>query len=162
MSDPTEATDLDAAAGRALAVRLFNHTWELLEASTRGPAEDRAMLAAALASRLHWQGIGTAENEAAGDWLVAHVASHLGYADLALDFASAAHETAVGADPPVPAWLVASTLEGLARAHACAGHETERDRYAADTRRALESVDDEQDRALVAGQLAAIPGIEQT
>jgi hypothetical protein len=151
---------LDPAVQRALAVRLFNRTWELLESDGRSPADDREMLASALASRLHWQGIGDDENYAAGDWLVAHVASHLGYADLALDFAAAAHERATTAQPEVPLWLVASTLEGLARAHAVAGHDDERDRYAAEARATLEKVDDAEDRELIASQLATVPGIE--
>jgi hypothetical protein len=118
--------DLTPTAQRALAAQLFNRTWELLE-SARSSADDRVMLACAVASRLHWTGIGTDENYAAGDWLVAHVASHLGYADVALDFAASAYETALAAEPPVPAWLIASTQEGLARANAAAGHDDERE-----------------------------------
>jgi hypothetical protein len=154
------ATVLGAAEQRALAVELFNRTWELLE-SPRSAAEDRAMLASALASRLHWQGIGDEENYAAGDWLVAHIASHLGYADLALDFAASAYETVLAADPAVSAWLVASTQEGLARAHAVAGHDDERDRFINDARLTLETVDDAEDRDLIASQLATIPGLPE-
>jgi hypothetical protein len=153
-----EIPALSPAAQRALAAQLFNRTWELLETS-RSPAEDRTMLACALASRLHWTGIGDDENHVAGDWLVAHVASHLGYADLALDFAASAYETALAADPPVPTWLVASAQEGLARAHATADHSDERDRYAAAARRTLATIDDPEDRELIASQLASIPGL---
>jgi hypothetical protein len=149
--------ELTPGAQRALAVRLFNRTWELLEQPDRDPAGDRVMLATAMASRLHWDGIGTEENLAAGDWLVAHIASHLGYADLALDFAAAAHELAAGAD--VPRWLLASTQEGLARAHAVAGHAGERDRWAAEARSTLEGVDDAEDRELIESQLATVPGL---
>lgn len=154
----TTPPTLDPADQRALAVGLFHRTWELLE-STRDAAADRELLATALASRLHWQGIGTDENYAAGDWLVAHVASHLGYADLALDHAAAAHERATTAEPPVPLWLVASTQEGMARAHAVAGHDEERDRWAGDARRTLEGVDDREDRELIESQLATVPGL---
>jgi hypothetical protein len=157
-SDPGSA---EAPDERALAVRLFNRTWELLE-STRDAAGDREVLACALASRLHWQDVGTDENLAAGDWLVAHVASQLGYADLALDFATAAHERATSAEPPVPLWLVASTQEGLARAHAVAGHEEERDQWAADARTTLEGVDDDEDRELIESQLDTLPGVTST
>ncbi len=149
---------LDPAGQRALAVALFNRTWELLE-QDRDDAADRTLLATSLASRLHWDGIGTDENYAAGDWLVAHVASHLGHADLALDFASAALERATAAGDGVPLWLVASTQEGMARAHAVAGHDDERDRWAADARRTLEEVDDEEDRELIESQLATVPGL---
>jgi hypothetical protein len=155
---PDDVADLTPAVQRALAAKLFNRTWELLE-SPRSPANDRLMLACALASRLHWSGVGTDENYAAGDWLVAHVASQLDYADVALEFAASAYETALAAEPPAPTWLVASVQEGLARAHATAGHDDERDRYAADARLTLETVDDDEDRELISGQLASIPGL---
>jgi hypothetical protein len=158
-SGPPDETDGMSPAGqRALAVRLFNRTWELLDIE-RDAAADREVLATAMASRLHWTGIGTDENLAAGDWLVAHVASRVGYADLALDFASAAHERVSTSSEQLPAWLVASTLEGLARAHAAAGHDDERDAFAADARRVLEAVEDDEDREIVEGQLATIPGL---
>lgn len=156
--DPADAERLSAAGQRALAVRLFNRTWELLE-SERDAAADREALETAMASRLHWTGIGTDENLAAGDWLVGHVASRLGHAELALDFAAAAHERVATSREQLPAWLVASTLEGLARAHAVAGHDEERDAFAADARRVLEAVEDEEDREIVEGQLASIPGL---
>jgi hypothetical protein len=157
MTDPA-TTDLTPAVQRALAVRLFNRTWELLDAK-RDEAVDREVLATAMASRLHWQGVGTDDNLAVGDWLVAHVASRLGLADLALDFAAAAHERATTSSQEMPAWLVASTLEGLARAHAVAGHQEERDAFAADARRVLEAVDDDEDREIVESQLAPVPGL---
>ena len=159
MTDATTAAgDLSPAAQRALAVRLFNRTWELLD-TERDEAGDRDVLATAMASRLHWRGIGTDENLVAGDWLVSHVASRLGHADLALDFAAAAHERVSTSSEPLPTWLVASTLEGLARAHAAAGHDEERDAYAADARRVLEAVDDDEDRDIVESQLATVPGL---
>ena len=60
----------------------------------------------------------------------------------------------------MPTWLVASTQEGLARAHAAAGHDEERDRWAADARRTLEAVDDDEDRELIESQLATVPGLD--
>ena len=151
--------ELDPTAQRALAVRLFNRTWELLESPDRDDAADREVLATAMASRLHWEGLGTDENLAAGDWLVAHVASRLGHAELALDFAAAAHERVTTSTADLPVWLLASTLEGLARAHAVAGHDEEREAFAADARRVLEAVEDEEDREIVEGQLATVPGL---
>ena len=150
---------------RALAVHLFNRTWELLEQRQASPgggaAAERELLECAMGSRLHWAGIGSDENLAAGDWLVAHVASHLGHAGLALDYAAAAHERVTTSREQLPAWLLASTLEGLARAHATAGHDEERDAAAAEARLVLETVDDDEDRDIVEGQLATIPGLPQ-
>ena len=66
-------------------MRLFNRTWEVLEDAERDDAGDREALMTAMGSRLHWAGIGTDENLAAGDWLVAHVASAACPSRLALD-----------------------------------------------------------------------------
>ena len=78
---------------------------------------------------------------------------------MALDFATSAYETAQTAVPPVASWLLASTQEGMARAYACAGRDDERDRFAADARRTLDTVEDAEDGDLIAGQLATIPGL---
>ena len=118
MTDATHSSaDRPPEVQRALAVRLFNRTWELLD-SERDAAGDREVLATAMASRLLWQGVGTDENLAAGDWLVSHVASRIGHGHLALDFA-------------------------------------------ADARSVLEAVDDDEDREIVEGQLATVPGLAQ-
>ena len=153
-------TTLDPDRELALAVRLFGRVWTLLDTDRDGAA-DLDLLAVAMASRLHWQAVGDAENHVVGDWMVAHVASRLGYADLALDFAAAAHErvTADSADSadPLPAWLLASTQEGLARAHSAAGHTEERDPWVLAARTTLAGVEDAEDRELIESQLADIP-----
>jgi hypothetical protein len=70
-------------------------------------------------------------------------------------FATAAYERAAAAD--LPTWLVASTCEGLARAHAVAGHDDERDAFVARAHELLATVDDAEDRSLIESQLATIP-----
>ena len=60
----------------------------------------------------------------------------------------------------MPLWLLASTQEGLARAHAVAGHDDERDRWAADARATLSEVDDVEDRELIESQLDTVPGLD--
>ena len=105
---------------RGLAAQTFNAAWNLIDKSERTSEEERQMLTLACASRALWEGIGGAEQKVTGDWQVAHVASLLGHASLALEFANAAYEEASTSD--VPTWLLASTCEGLARAHATAGH----------------------------------------
>ncbi len=143
-----------ADARRDLAVELYNQTWALLDQESRTAADDRRMLATAMGSRALWQEIGGAEQHAVGDWQVAHVASVLGHADLALDFATSAHATAAEAE--VPLWLEASTCEGMARAHAAAGHADERDAWIARAQELLVRVDDADDRQLIEEQLASI------
>lgn len=156
----TRREDTATIGDRTLAVRLFNQTWDLLDRADRSAADDRLLLAGALASRLHWEGVGNDENYAVGDWLVAHVAARLGYGELALDFATAAHDRVTAAGDEVPRWLLASTQEGLARAHAAAGHPQERDRFGAAARKTLTEVDDAEDRELIESQLATVPGLD--
>jgi hypothetical protein len=139
---------------RDLAMRFFNQAWDLIDKSGRTPAEDRRLLTLAMASRALWDDIGADEQWITGDWQVAHVAALTGFADLALDFAAAAYERAARAD--VPLWLKASTCEGLARAHAVAGHDAERDAWVLRARELLEQVDDADDRAVIEGQLSTI------
>ena len=134
----------------------FNAAWELIDLQSRTAAEDRDMVTRAFASRQHWvEAGGTDENLAVADWQVAHAASLAGLPDVALAFARAAVSRAEASD--VPTWLVASTHEGLARAHAAAGDRSSYEQEAQRCRELLARVDDEENRALVASQLDGIP-----
>jgi hypothetical protein len=139
---------------RDLAVAAFNRTWELIDDNDRTAEQDREMLVSACASRYLWREIGGPEQIATGDWQVAHVASLLGHSAMALEFATAAYAIASTSD--VPQWLVASTCEGLARAHAVAGHEVERDDWVRRAREILAEVADAEDRDLIESQIATI------
>jgi len=151
----TEAGGDAAAARRAFAVAAFNGAWDLIDKTDRSPDDDRQMLTLAFASRWHWGEVGTDENRAISDWQVAHVASLIGNAPLALSFAQAAYDTARGSN--LPDWTQASTAEGLARAHACAGDMASYEKYANEARERCGQLDDEEDRELILGQLASIP-----
>jgi hypothetical protein len=142
---------------RALAIGYFNAAWDLIDAESRTPDQDLAMLSLALASRQHWiEAEGTAENLIVADWQVAHVASLARLADTALRFAQSAVSRVDENGESMPFWLKASVHEGMARAHATARDRDGFEREAAITRELLESVDDADDRELVAGQLASI------
>ena len=56
-----------------------------------------------------------------------------------------------------PDWLVASTAEGLARAYAALGNEDARDEWISNAESLAEEIADDEDRALIASQLASIP-----
>lgn len=115
------------------------------------------MLAAAFASRLHWNAIGTDQNRAVGDWQIGHVASHLGLGDLALRFSTRCLDTTTA-----NAWgdlYLASAHEGVARAHATLGDKAERDRHADLCRTALDAIADPEDRAVIERQLATVPKV---
>ena len=151
----TEAGEDAAGARRAFAVAAFNGAWDLIDKTDRTPEEDRQMLTLAFASRWHWGEVGTDENRVISDWQVAHVASLLGDAAIALSFAQAAYDKARSAN--LPDWTQASTAEGLARAHACAGDRASYEKYANEARERCGQLDDEEDRELILGQLASIP-----
>jgi hypothetical protein len=150
---------LDGEAGwhRQIAVDAFNRAWALIDLTTRSPEEDRDLLALAFTSRYHWGVVGGDEEAMVGDWLIAHVASLLGLGDLAHRYASNALDIcrANGWDD----WRLASMLEGIARASAAVGDEHARDRYAAEARRVLATIEDKEDRELISSQLASIPGL---
>ena len=151
----TEAGNDAAGAHIAFAKAAFNGAWDLIETPDRSVDDDRQMLTLAFASRWHWGEAGSAENKTIADWQVAHVASLVGEPSLALRYAQSAYDAARSND--LPDWLRASTAEGLARAHASAGDRASYEVYAAEARQLVEQLDDEEDRELILGQLAAIP-----
>lgn len=154
-ADSAEQGEITTKARRALAIAQHNAAWELIDQPDRTPEQTREMLARAFASRALWAPIGTDENLVIADWQVAHAASLAGWSGVALAFATAAEERARSA--ALPAWLRASTCEGMARAHAAAGDRAGYEAWAQRAAALLERVDDADDRDLVAGQLASIP-----
>jgi hypothetical protein len=137
------------------AIAAFNRAWELIELTERSPADDAEMLAAAFASRYLWESVGGDEQRAVGDWQIAHVASWIGYGDLALSRAASALQRVE--QNGWTDWRLASCYEGMARAHAAAGDAAGYEHWAALAREAIDSLEDEEDRDLVASQLASIP-----
>jgi len=135
----------------------FNRTWVLIEQEGRSPADDAEMLITACASRYLWETGGEEEPRFIGDWQIAHVASLLGEARLAQQFAASALAR-VEANGWTD-WRLASALEGTARAYAAAGDTAARDQFAERCRRVLDTIDDAEDRDLIAGQLATVPGV---
>ena len=143
----------DGLTHRTLAVALFNRSWELLEAD-RTDAEDLDLLEVAFASRHHWRAEGGAQQVVVADWMVSRCFAALGDGPLAVRFAEAALR---GEPADSPAWLRASLLEGLARAHAANGDQGARDLAVARATLALAEESDAEDRALIESQLATVP-----
>jgi hypothetical protein len=142
-----------------LASDLYNRAWDLLDSPDRTAAEDDELLAMAFASRWHWgQADGAGDEQfAIGDWFIGHVAAHLGLPDVALRFSgrALARVTEMGRG----GWLLASAYEGMARASAVNGDAEGRDEFSASAERALEDVDDPDERAVIADQLATVPPV---
>lgn len=146
---------LSQEAERQVARQLFNKAWELIDSQDRTAEQDRMMLVTACAAFLHWDAVGTEENRAIADWQIAHVASLLGYGDLALSHATSALNRVRGAG--LPAWLHASALEGLARAHAAAGNQAARDSFLKQAIEAVAAVTNAEERELISAQIATVP-----
>jgi hypothetical protein len=143
---------------RIFAASAFNHAWDLIDKAQRSPDDDVSMLMATFASRFHWEAVGTDENRVVGDWQIAHVASLIGMAPLAMRFARSALDRAV--EQGFEGWRLASCHEGMARAHACVGNDAERDRHIKTARRLLDKVEDAEERRLVEAQLMTVPGYD--
>ncbi len=153
MADDVISED-ERAWHRRIAVEQFNRTWDLIDLPERSADQDAEMLLAATTSRWHWAQIGTAENVAAGDWQVSHVAALSGYGDLAAHFA--ARNLAIAEQEGWMDWRLASANEAMARACAVRGDLDACDRYIADAERALADEPDPDNAAVVRGQLATI------
>ena len=151
------AEDADRLAHRRHAVIAFNRTWELIDTPDRSADQADEMLVATFASRYHWDRAGGAAERVTADWQIAHVASQLGLADLALRYADAA--LALAQREGFDGWRLASCYEGMARAHAAAGNRAERDRYVDLARRELAQVADAGDRGVIESQLATVPAV---
>lgn len=136
-------------------IALFNRTWDLIEKADRTPDDDVEMLLAAAASRYHWGQVGGPEQLASGDWQVAHVASLLGFADLARTFAL--RNLALAEEHSWDGWQLASAHEGMARALAAAGDPEGRERHVALARAALEREPDAEEREVINAQLDSVP-----
>ncbi|MGH8835866.1 MAG: hypothetical protein ACRDWG_12880 [Actinomycetes bacterium] len=151
------APGLSAADQRALAVRLFNDVWRLLEAGQRTREQDDEMIHMAHASRYHWGPIGTAVNRVRGEWQCSRVYATLGRAEPARYHAGRALE--ICEEHGIGDFDLAFCYEALARASAIAGDSAETARWTARAAEATELISDPADRDLVRADLATIANL---
>lgn len=134
---------------RKLAAQTFNQCWELLEAE-RTADNDRELLTVAFTSRYHWLQVGGPREFAISDWMVSRAFAAGGQAAPAIEWAERA-ESSTPQDSP--AWMKASMLEGLARAHKTAGDTDSMNHFKALAIEALTLETDENDAALIRAQI---------
>jgi hypothetical protein len=150
--------DIDAAAitewDKRFAKVLFNGTWQLIDKPDRTGEEDLEMLLSVMASRWHWGQVGEAEQVATSDWQVGHVAALIGMGKLALIFAN--RNLAIAISEGWDGWRLASAHEGVARACSVLGDKEGLDRHFAEAETALAGETDDEDRELIASQLATV------
>ena len=140
---------------RTIAVERYNHCWDLLERDERSQDEDVELLTAAFTSRYHWSFAGGPEQWTISDWMVSRAAADIGEGSLALTFALRASSAAQEFD--APDWLVASVAEGVARAYGALGDDRARDEWLVNAERLVAAIADDEDRDLIASQLASVP-----
>jgi DNA-binding transcriptional MerR regulator len=160
MTAPTldSLTDVDGATHRRLGIALFNHTWTLLEKPDRTVEEIDEMLHATHASRFHWARAEGREpaHLARGEWQISRVYAVLGRGEPALWHARRCleiHEANGVAD-----WDIASAYEAMARASGVAGDRQAAEAWKARAIAALDGIADPDDRQIVEGDIATLPG----
>jgi hypothetical protein len=142
---------------REIGVDRFNATWDLIDKQDRSADDDVELLLSAMTSRWHWGRVGGPEEISTGDWQVAHAASLVGLGDLALLFAR--RNLATAEAQGWSGWRLASAHEGVARACAVGGDRTGRDEHVAAAEAALAAEPDDEERQIVAEQLATVPQV---
>lgn len=142
-------------AHQYFAIQSFNGAWELIEKPDRTADDDAELLELAFASRWHWGHVGESEQWATGDWQIAHVASLLGLGQLAQLYARRAFDRCE--QEGWEDWRRASMLEGMARAAAAAGDAEDHARYYALASEAVAAIVEDEERAVIASQLATVP-----
>jgi hypothetical protein len=141
---------------RQLGVDLFNHVWTLLGTTDRTLEQDDEMINSAHASRHHWSQVGTNANIARGEWQISRVYCVLERAEPALHHAGRCLAYCESDPDSLEDWDLPFAYEALARAHAVAGNSAESRRFAARAQELGERIEDEEDRELLARDLATL------
>ena len=82
------STPLTPDQHKALGIKLFNSTWDLIEKPERTPEDDADMINMAHASAYHWKQVGTPLNFARSEWQISHVYGILNRGEPAIYHAS--------------------------------------------------------------------------
>lgn len=142
---------MDSAEIKKLAAATYNEAFEAVE-SVNSPSEAIWALELAATSLNLWRRVGTEQNLSIGCWLYSRALVKAGATAAAVQVARAALTHAENVEN-APDWLIASGLEGYARALIAAKHEDAIDALAK-AKAAVDAITDAQDRELIAGQLA--------
>jgi hypothetical protein len=154
MTEPNDSPTAEEMARwhRTMAARAFNRTWELLDAEQLTRPEEEEMLSATFAQRHHWYLVGTPRNRAIADWQVSRVAAMLGYADLARRFGERSLEEATEND--LDPFVTGFAHEAIARAAADVDDVETFNEHLELARSLLDAIEDDEDRDLLAADLA--------
>lgn len=139
------------------AAALFNEVWDYLELSPRSPADDQAMIEAALESRRLWREVGTPKNHAISDWQVARVYAEAGDAETARAFGEMSLALCQGHD--LGPFLIGYAHEAIARAHAVAGDAPSARRHLHQATIQAGRLESDDERTMLDDDLAAVESI---
>jgi len=131
-----------------------NRAWEL-STQERSAEENEEMLNAAHASAFHWASVGTELNQMRATMLLAEVHALLGFGLSAYAFAE--DMKAFFTSQETPDWELAFTYTIHAHASHVNGEMEEYARSLAEAERAIESIADDQDRAIVLQTFNLVP-----
>lgn len=112
---------------KKFAVALFNLTWDLLDKKDRTQEDDDKMIHAAYASRFHWGEIGSPLEFERGEWQISRVYSVLKRTEPAIYHAMRCLE--ICQNNNIGDFDIAFAYEGMARAHAVSGSQSECEKY---------------------------------
>jgi hypothetical protein len=123
----------------------------------RTPEQDDHMIHMAHASRFHWEesGLGTAVNNARGEWQISRVYSVVGRPEPAIYHAQRCLEICEA--NRIGDFDIAYAYEALARAHAVGGDDEQARRYADLAQGARDGIVEDDDRELFDSDLATLP-----
>jgi tetratricopeptide (TPR) repeat protein len=138
-------------AHQYFAKTLNGKVWELLQKTPRSKTEDELMIYAAYASACHWLNAGTGLQHARAEWLIAHVYCELIMADSALRHATRYLELTNEFADLMKDFDWAYAYEGLARAHALAGHRDEALKYLQRAAELGQAIANDEDRNIFMG-----------
>lgn len=158
MATPPMPPELDPTTHRQLAAGLYNYTWTLMEKTDRTAEETDLMIHAAHASRFHWEALAAAANRSRGEWMCSRVYSVIGRGEPALWHARRCLDLVDAGGDGFEDWDRGTAYEALARAHAVAGDRAEAESYKALAAAELPRIAEDDDREVLAKDLASIPG----
>jgi len=152
---PRRKDPLSRTQHRKVGTHLFNHSWSILERTTRSEEEDEELLHAAHASYYHWaHGGASLRNLSIGEWHLSRVYSVLRQPQPALHHGRRSLDFALrGRLSP---FYVAYAYEALARASALAGKRAARARYLREARKVGRRIRDRHESKMLLDDLATV------
>jgi hypothetical protein len=153
MSEEKKYTEQEAH--KFFGVSLNNLVWQLLGQAERSPDEDDKMVKAAYASCYHWGEVGTAVNQARGEWMISHVYAVLNQPDPALYHAKRC--LAITQDNNFGDFDLAYAYEAMGRALAAGNDRNEAEHYRNLAQIQGQQIKNDEDRRIFEKDLAAEP-----